>query len=172
MQVFIPYKDILQVVQEMSCDKRRYNKQIVECNQILRAIKGETESWKNHPICNQYKNYIEWLEFYRDIFVIYRENNYELKSEKMNDFLLNKENIKSPPFLLNQDYLDSHKRRLYQKSPELYPQFKDFNIENDKSNLYCVTSDFKIPNREGVSILNVFLDENNGKISYILLKYK
>ena len=90
----------------------------------------------------------------------------------MNDFLLNKENIKSPPFLLNQDYLDSHKRRLYQKSPELYPQFKDFNIENDKSNLYCVTSDFKIPNREGVSIVNVFLDENNGKISYILLKYK
>ena len=45
------------------------------------------------PIINEYKNYIEWLEFYRDIFVIYRENNYELKSEKMNDFLLNKRMI-------------------------------------------------------------------------------
>lgn len=34
MQVFVPYNNILQVVKEMACDKRRYNKQIVECNQI------------------------------------------------------------------------------------------------------------------------------------------
>lgn len=164
MQVFVPYSNILQVVKEMACDKRRYNKQIVECNQILRAIKGETEAWKNHPICHQYKNYIEWLEFYRDLFIIYRESNYELKSEKMNNLLLSVKNIKLPPFLLNQDYLDSHKRRLYQKSPELYPQFEEYNKENDESNWYCVPIDFNVPKRKGVSSVDYYGINGNYKI--------
>ena len=56
------------------------------------------------------------LECRREKIKIYHQNH---KNEGKFYRDQNKENIKSPPFLLNQDYLDSHKRRLYQKSPEL-----------------------------------------------------
>ena len=111
MQVFVPYNNILQVVKEMACDKRRYNKQIVECNQIIRAIKGETEAWKNHPICHQYKDYIKWLEWYKYIFEEYKNNNYTFSEEQKNNLLSWQPPL--PPFLSNEEYLNSHKRRLY-----------------------------------------------------------
>lgn len=168
MQVFVPYSDALRVAKEMACDKRRYNKQIVECNQIIKAIKGETEAWKNHPICHQYKKYLEWLEWYRDLFVYYKEGGYNDKDTNLNFILLNSPRL--PSFLFCQDYLNSHKRRLYQKSPELYPQFAKYNDEKDKSNWYCVPINFPIPKRKGVSILGKgLIDYNN--LNYIFIKY-
>lgn len=163
MQVFVPYNNILQVVKEMACDKRRYNKQIVECNQIIRAIKGETEAWKNHPICHQYKNYVKWLEWYKFIFEEYRSNNYIFSEEQKNKLLsLKPTNV--PPFLENESYLNSHKRRLYQKAPELYPQFEMYNDKNDKSNWYCVPIDFNVPKRKGVSFVDYYGINGNYKI--------
>lgn len=162
MQVFVPYNDILQVVKVMACDKKRYNKQIVECNQIIRAIKGETEAWKNHPICHQYKNYIKWLEWYKYIFEEYRNNNYTFSEEQKNNLLSWQPLL--PPFLSNEEYLNSHKRRLYQKSPELYTQFEQYNNEKDKSNWYCVPIEFNVPKRKGVSSVDFYGINGNYKI--------
>lgn len=166
MQVFVPYNDILQIVKDMSSDKRRYNKQIVECNQIIRAIKGETEAWKNHPICHQYKNYKDWLEWYQLIFEIYRKNDYQIIGYYDIGYYLSLQPL-LPPFLKNEDYLNSHKRRLYQKSPELYPQFEKYNNENDKSNWYCVPRDFNIPKRKTVSILGMEIHDKNTLFTFI-----
>ena len=162
MQVFVPYNNILQVVKEMVCDKRRYNKQIVECNQIIRAIKGETEAWKNHPICHQYKNYVKWLEWYKYIFEEYKNNNYTFSEEQKNNLLSWQPPL--PPFLLNEKYLNSHKRRLYQKIPELYTQFEQYNNEKDKSNWYCVPIEFNVPKRKGVSSVDFYGINGNYKI--------
>ena len=111
------YNDILQVVKEMACDKKRYNKQIVECNEIIIAIKGETEAWKNYAICHQYKNYIKWLEWYKYIFEEYRNNNYTFseRAKKIIYYLGN--DLSQGHFYSNEEYLNSHKRRLYQKLP-------------------------------------------------------
>ena len=44
-------------------DKRRLNKQIIECQQIIKAIMGAC-AWANHPCTLQYKGYEKWLEWY------------------------------------------------------------------------------------------------------------
>ena len=46
MQIFIigsPFETA------QALDKRRLNKQIIECRQIMKAINGESEAWANHP---------------------------------------------------------------------------------------------------------------------------
>lgn len=62
MQVFVPYDSPYRVA---SClDMRRLNKQIIECRQILAAIRGESNAWKNHPCVKMYRDHTEWLEYY------------------------------------------------------------------------------------------------------------
>lgn len=59
MQVFISmptFKESAKVL-----DSRRMNKQIMECNQIYRAIKGETDGWKNHCVTRLWWEYPEEL---------------------------------------------------------------------------------------------------------------
>lgn len=70
MQVFIigtPFKTA-QIL-----DKRRLNKQIIECGQILDAIEGKTSAWTNHPCTIMYRNYVKWLSNYRACLLHYRE---------------------------------------------------------------------------------------------------
>ena len=59
----------------MALDKRRLNKQILECQQILNAIWGKSKAWKNHPCTLQYsdpKNLCCWLLSYRDCLISYQ----------------------------------------------------------------------------------------------------
>lgn len=46
MQIFLPYKDIYKTAEAL--DKRRLNKQILECRQILNALYGKSKGWANH----------------------------------------------------------------------------------------------------------------------------
>lgn len=169
MQVFVPYSDVFRIVEEMACDKRRYNKQIVECNQIIKAIKGETEAWKNHPICWQYKHHVKWLEWYKLVFEVFREKGYKLSKDEKAILVLAQPKL--PIFLNVESYLNSHKRRLYQKSPEFYPQFEAFNNEDDKSNWYFVPEGFPIPKRKGVDLTGLNLFDKENKVTFYCLKY-
>lgn len=45
----------------------------------------------------------------------------------------------APKFLDNKELLDSHKRRLYSKSPNLYPQFASYGISEE--NWYYVNNE-------------------------------
>lgn len=132
------------------------------------SMSGEEIYPKYKHFCHQYKNYVKWLEWYKYIFEEYRNNNFTFSEEQKNNLLSWQPSL--PPFLSNEEYLNSHKRRLYQKIPELYPQFEKYNNENDKSNWYCVPMDFNIPKRKTVSILGMgILDKD---INYIFVKYE
>lgn len=130
MQVFVCYPEPLKVAQAMWNDQRRYNKAIIEAKQILAAIDG-AKAWRNHPVCLMYKEHKEWLELYLKCFEAYRDSR---KKEKLIDgveiyyaaYLLSKAAYKIRPPFLTQEFCDQHKRRLYTKSPELYPQFAQY----------------------------------------------
>lgn len=131
MQVFIPYKSVIDIAKAMYNDRLRYNKQILEIEQIIRAIEG-AKAWRNHPVSLMYKEHKEWLECYMKCFEYYRSfkkstNEVErLRFEYTARFYNNKANKIRPTFLDNQELLDSHKRRLYSKAAHLYPQFAEY----------------------------------------------
>lgn len=91
MQIFLPYLNIIEVAECL--DKRRLHKQIVECKQIIKAIKGETEAWSNHPIVKMYKNNLEFVQAYLNILEIYW-NLYKTE-DKFNDIICDVRKAKS-----------------------------------------------------------------------------
>ena len=126
MQVFVPYPSPIEVARCL--DPKRLRKQIIECNQILSAIDGKSEAWKNHPVVKMYKPYRSWLVRYKAALVL---------SDSITEGpLWSKlaERVK-PPFL-TPDLCDQHKRRLYTKAPELYPQFAEYGTSEE--NWYVV----------------------------------
>ena len=139
MQVFI----IGSVIETAKClDKRRLNKQIVECHQILDAIRGKKDGWKNHPCVLQYKNDISWLEEYTRCLEYYKAG--ELMYANDCDF----EAWVLTPTWHTKEYYNNMKMRLYTKDNDHYSSFKDlgesytnmyWDIKNKKWKYYDVT---------------------------------
>lgn len=118
MQVFVPYPSPIDVAKCL--DKKRLRKQIIECDQILKAIYGQSEAWKNHPVVKMYRPHVQFLAAYADTLWTFEQNCLywtEGLSELADSY--------RPPFLTS-DFCDQHKRRLYTKAPELYPQFASY----------------------------------------------
>lgn len=115
MQVFVPYPEPIKVVECL--DRTRRWKQFAEVKQILDAIEGRTEGWKNHPATKMWAPYKQWLEYYKNCFEAWfsGKNERAIKWSEEADLI-------RPPFLTD-DFCDQHKRRLFTKAPELYPQF-------------------------------------------------
>ena len=114
MQVFIlgtPYETATFL------DNRRLRKQILECRQILNALSGISEAWKNHPCTLQYKDHRTWLELYLKTLELFVQGDCsaELCSQRAYFF--------KPDFHTN-DYLDQMKRRLYTKNNQFYRQWE------------------------------------------------
>lgn len=55
MQVFITAPSFIESAKNL--DSLRMNKQIIECNQIYKAIIGETDGWKNHCVTRLWWDY-------------------------------------------------------------------------------------------------------------------
>lgn len=131
MQVFIvgtPFETA------RALDKRRLNKQIIECQQILDALNG-AKAWSNHPCVLQYRGYEEWLKLYKYILEAYRYPHasaiyYDLVADKCR-----------PPFH-TQEYFDQMKRRLYTKDPVHYAQWE--NLGESEDNWYFVDGEWRI----------------------------
>lgn len=106
-------------------DKRRLNKQILECQQIINAIKGESEAWKNHPCTLQYgSSYLNkwWLQNYQSCLMQYRAG-YLWAAEHFSNIA-----VASTPIFHTQEYFDQMKRRLYTKDPVHYSQWADLGV--------------------------------------------
>ncbi|MDD6209216.1 MAG: pyrimidine dimer DNA glycosylase/endonuclease V [Bacteroidales bacterium] len=114
MQIFIPYPDPGTIAKCL--DKRRLNKQIIECRQIEKAING-AKAWHNHPVVLMYREYTDWLLWYRE--VLEKEQNGLLKESNIDypDTLL------KPPFIGYEPLHKAHRARLYAKDPIYYSQF-------------------------------------------------
>ena len=131
MQVFIvgtPFETA------RALDKRRLNKQIIECQQILDALNG-AKAWSNHPCVLQYRGHEEWLKLYKYILEAYR---YPHASAVYYDLVADK---CRPPFH-TQEYFDQMKRRLYAKDPIHYAQWAD--LGTSEENWYFVDGEWRI----------------------------
>ena len=133
MQVFIVGT---QFVPAAALDRKRLAKQIIECCQMLGAIKGEYKGYRNHPCTIQYKNHTKWLEHYFVCLEYYRVGNF-IMAKKYSDAA---EAIK--PYWHTQDYFDNMKRRLYTKNHEHYKQWES--LGESYENWYWVDNQWKI----------------------------
>ena len=102
----------------MVLDKKRLNKQIIECQQILDAYLVGSKAWVNHPCTLQYKDFKVWLMLYQFTLIRFKEGNmtYARYYSHMAD--------KSRPSFHTEAYFDSMKRRLYTKDQKHYAQWE------------------------------------------------
>lgn len=118
----------------MVLDKKRLNKQIVECQQILDALHGKS-AWSNHPCVLQYKEHVQWLYEYKQCleqFAMGRVHTPQRYSEFADK--------RRPPFH-TQEYFDQMKRRLYSKNPEHYKQWA--HLGESQVNWYFVDGEWR-----------------------------
>lgn len=141
MQVFVPYASPFNVAQCL--DARRLNKQVIECRQILAAIRGESNAWKNHPVVKMYRDHAEWLEYYMFCLECSMEESKMAASDEYDEMdelgklaieWSNKADAIRPPFL-TEEFCAQHRNRLYTKDPEFY-NFPDAEVSHE--NWYVV----------------------------------
>ena len=128
MQVFTPYP------RPFACaaclDSRRLNKQIIECKQILAAIRGKSQAWKNHPVTKQYREHTEYLEAYMKCLECYKAEKIDLALQ------YNEKAIANKPDFLTEEFCNQHKRRLYTKNNDFYALF--YKYGESQENWYYV----------------------------------
>lgn len=108
-------------------DKRRLNKQIIECHQILDALNGE-KAWSNHPVVLQYRGYEDWLKLYTKVLEEYCNSNYSV-AEAIDSVMV-------PPPFHNEEFFNQMKRRLYTKDNNHYRQYA--HLGESQENWYFV----------------------------------
>lgn len=141
MNVFVPHPEPARCAEALWPDQRRFNKQIIECRQILKAIDG-AKAWANHPATRMYAACREWLNSYLCCLVSFRNSrNTELNPSEQkaclaeSDYWNQQANSIRSDFL-TEEFCHQHKRRLYTKAPQLYPQFESFGTSQE--NWYSV----------------------------------
>ena len=97
-------------------DRRRLNKQIIECQQILDALNG-AKAWSNHPCTLQYRGYEEWLQNYMSCLMHYRNGDIE-RAKICSEWC----NLEKPSFH-TQEYFNNMKARLLEKDELYYSQW-------------------------------------------------
>lgn len=127
-------------------DRKRLNKQIIECQQILDALNG-AKAWSNHPCVLQYRGYEEWLNFYLDCLFYYRSYLCEENWTKQESLILKSQSCSRfamdlrPPFH-TQEYFSQMKKRLYTKDKEHYKQWEWLGKSDE--NYYFVDGQWRI----------------------------
>ena len=116
-------------------DKKRLNKQIIECGQMLKAISGESKAWANHPATKMYSRHWLWLRDYMKCLDAYR--NGDMVTAEIFDLCCKQ----MTPAFHCQEYFDQMKRRLYTKDPIHYAEFADLGTSD--VNWYVVDGAWK-----------------------------
>lgn len=96
----------------------------------MAAIEGQTKAWANHPVTKMYADHWMWLSCYTLCLQYYELGDEDAAQD---------ENASAFPFrpsFLTKDFCDQHKRRLYTKAPDLYPQFAAYG--KSEENWYVV----------------------------------
>ena len=121
-------------------DNRRLNKQIIECEQIIKALEGESKAWVNHPCTLQYKDHIGWLKLYMWCLYAYQKYNKSSEWERQTWLQISKnwsdKAIEFTPSFHTGEYLTQMKRRLYTKNNTHYCQWE--NLGESDINMYNV----------------------------------
>ena len=126
MQTFLPYPSFAESARCL--DDRRLGKQRVEVLQILRALRGETRGWRNHPATKMWEGYQDTLISYGIAVCL------EWRRRGYNDGVLDQLwqytastpfDTSHPPWFHNLRFHEAHQASLYQKDPKHYSQFKN-----------------------------------------------
>ena len=147
MQVFVPFKNPFECAQAL--DSRRFNKQILECKQILKAIRGESTAWANHPCVLMYKDHADWLQMYLNAFECYKAY-MDLGKEDFDEAMIchdlavkwGENAMCHTPLFLTEPFINQHRRRLCTKFPGYYAEWSDLGISYE--NWYYVNGEWKI----------------------------
>jgi len=116
-------------------DNKRLVKQLLEGRQILAALAGQTKGWRNHPATRMFEGYEPALFDY--LYYVAKEmeqrgykteNNWnEIVRLGLAHFIFDGP-YEMPPWFVDRATLHSvvttHRRSLYNKAPELYPQYE------------------------------------------------
>lgn len=140
MQTFLPYSSF--VASAKSLDRQRLGKQRVEAYQILRALRGESKGWVNHPATRMWRGYERALIHYTTVMCnewVARGYKDSIK-DKVVPMLWDYNSYQMPPFIGNPEFHDSHRSNLVRKLPEYYgPKFP--NVPADLPYIWPVTED-------------------------------
>lgn len=131
MQVFLPESDFDNAAKQL--DTKRLVKQLLEGRQIMTILVGESKSnaWRNHPAVRMFDGHP--IALYNYLAAIRKEmERREYKWEKnWHEIERMAEGITDtglPNWMVNEDtfyhVLTTHRGRLYEKAPELYPQYR------------------------------------------------
>ncbi len=134
MQIFLPYANPIKTAKCL--DNKRLNKQIIECIQIISANTGINIGWKipkyciNHPITKLWKENIDYLIFYCKILLVEFEFRKKIMHKSYTQWIilfecLNRILYTKFPKHITSEFCKFHQRKLYNKNPEYYKQFKE-----------------------------------------------
>lgn len=134
MQVFIigtPY-ETAEVL-----DLKRFNKQLIENQQIMDAILGNGKGWWcNHPVVKSYKKHFKWLHYYNLCLFWYK------RGDKPMALKMSEQAMAFKPNFHTEEYFNQMKRRLYTKSNNHYNQWA--NLGESEQNHYYVDGEWLI----------------------------
>lgn len=135
MQIFF----IGNVLDTAKClDKKRLNKQIIEVNQLIKAIEGNTKAWRNHPVTIMYENDLNFLRGYKNCLIAYKENRIQDA-----EFFSKWCDRTKPDFLKDCGwYFENMKNRLFTKDKQHYLQYFPTAVES-YSNYYYVRGEWR-----------------------------
>ena len=135
MQTFLPHPDFYRSAEIL--DYRRLGKQRVECKQILMALTGQSNGWRNHPATKMWAGHEYWLaEYavamcsqwrklgYKDTLLEYFQDFLESQrvAERLTGVVVASRWL--PPFWLGNPKLHaSHRSNLLRKDPLYYSRF-------------------------------------------------
>ncbi len=124
MQTFLPYPEPTRSA--MCLDDRRLGKQRVEALQLLRALKGETTGWANHPAARMWRGYENALVYYGTaVCGVWIERGFQDTCyEKISAYWdFEHQDIAFPPWWGRIDVHLSHQANLVRKDWRHYRQF-------------------------------------------------
>lgn len=123
MQTFIPEPSITRSL--MVLDYKRLGKQRVETKQILRALRGESKGWVNHPAVKMWRGHEGFLVQYGvascRCWLMCGYNDSLLPY--FNDLAREHRDLTPPPWFGKEDFHISHQSNLVRKDPGYYRQF-------------------------------------------------
>ena len=152
MQIFIPYSSPIKVAKCL--DPKRLNKQIIECDQIIKAIKGETKAWTNHPVVKMYSGHLRWVGLYKECLESYKNG-----CPNLARYLSAQADMIKPSWM-TEALCRAHRRRLVAKDSQFYKTFWDYGIS--EINYYVVDNEV-LGYIRGKKMLSIPLETFNEK---------
>lgn len=119
MQTFLPNHSPLESLRVL--DNKRLGKQRVEAYQILRALRGETRGWVNHPATKMWRGHEEALTYYMNEAISeWRRRGFRNTMERAH---VNWNAFSWPGWIGDARLHASHRSNLLRKDPDFYGQY-------------------------------------------------